>query len=117
MSSKYALDVSALFADTIALYTHLTADIHQLMGEMNSISPQQIAEKCGFLVATKKMLTDFDQQILDILEVTGSDIAGEPMIHNYRLALAHASHASNNLYQHLQAQKVILQTISINSLL
>ena len=96
LSSKYALDVSALFAETVALYTVFAQDIHQLISEINSCSPPQLAERCGMLADRKKEIATFDQQIIDILEVTGHDIAEEPMIHDYRIALAHATHASSN---------------------
>lgn len=116
LSSKYALDVSSLFAETVELYTSFSQDILQLIADISVFSPQQIADRCGSLVDTKQVLAGFDQQIIDILDAAGEDIVGEPMVHDYRLALAHATHASNNLYQHLQAQKVILQEISLNAL-
>lgn len=115
LSSKYALDVSALFAETVALYTNFAQDIQQLIHDIHSCTPQQLADRCGMLVDSKKILTTFDQQIIDILEVTGRDIAEEPMIHDYRIALAHATHASSNLHQQLQAQKIIIQTNFLNS--
>ena len=48
-----------------------------------------------------------DQQMLDIIELAGSEIKQTSMIHDYRVAFGRANMACSDLHQQLQAIKTM----------
>lgn len=101
-------DVGHFFSVITEAYVHFQESVLQLDHSITTSSPQQILEGFEILKQKRNKLSILDQQMFDIISLAGSEIAGEPMIQEYRVAFARASMACNNLSQNLKALRCSL---------
>jgi hypothetical protein len=108
-SNSQITDVVHFFSTITEKYEFLARDILQTINKITVYSPQQIFDECQKIGEQRNKLTIMDQQMLDIIELAGSEIAQTSMIHDYRVALARANMACSDLHQQLQALKTTMQ--------
>jgi hypothetical protein len=108
-SNSPITDVVHFFAHTTDAYLQFEQKIAGLISILPSLLPQQLADECNQLRDQKAQLEILDQQMFEILDLAGDQIAQDSMIQDYQVALARANMASYVLYEKLQVVKKILQ--------
>ena len=114
-SKTQITDVVHFFSTITEKYEFLAHDILQIINNMPIYSPQQIFDECNKIGEQRNKLTIMDQQMLDIIELAGSEIAQTSMIQDYRMAFTRANIACSDLYQQLRALKTSLQEAKVPS--
>ncbi len=117
ISSRHATSVSNVFVETVTSYRSLTHDILQLIEDIPSSSAEEIALACNNIKKKKEKLQQRDEQIVDILNIAGYELSHNDLVYDYRTALAHASNATNELYQSLLTKKLDIQIDSLQAVL
>lgn len=102
-------DVVEFFSEITDAYKQFQKDILHLQHKIPTSSPQQILEGCKKIRKKQTNLEALDQQMIDIINFVGKEIAHEPIVHDYRMAFAQANMACTNLYQNLKALKCSLE--------
>ena len=116
-NSRHATNVSDVFIESVKAYSSLTNDILQLIQKIPTSNSGQIAESCSDIETQKKDLKTLDDQIIEILSIAGDELSHNDLVYDYRTALAQASNASNELYQHLLTKKLDIQIDSLRDLI
>lgn len=106
-------DVGHFFSKITAAYVHFQESVLQLNHTLGSFSPQQILDECEKIQQKRNDLAVLDQQMFDIISLVGSEIADEPIIHDYRVAFAGANMACTNLSRNLKALRCALEKENI----
>lgn len=101
-------DVVQFFSEITAAYTQLRESILYLVHNIPTYSPEQILDGCVKVRQQQNTLAIMDQQLIDIINLVGSEITHEPFVHDYRIAFAHANMACSDLYQNLQELRLTL---------
>ncbi len=109
VSHDQITDVVQFFDEITASYLSFECNILKLIKKIPQYTPQQISAECNKIAVQRKKLAIMDQQMIDIIELAGNEIALSPMVHHYRLAFAGANMACINLYQKLLALRASLQ--------
>ena len=117
INTKHATNVSDIFVETVLSYRSLTDEILQLIQQIPTSSAEEIAASCNSIEENSKRLHALDEQIITILDIAGYELSHNELVYDYRTALAHASDAINELYQHLLTKKLDIQIDSIKALL
>lgn len=102
-------DVGHFFAKITAAYVHFQECVLQLNHTLPNFSSQQILDECEKIRLKRESLAVLDQQMFDIISLVGSEIADEPIVHDYRVAFAGANMACTNLSQNLRALQLVLK--------
>jgi len=110
-------DVTDFFYTITEKYQYFEYDILQIISKMPEYSPQQICHECSKISEQRNSLAVMDQQMFDIMDLAGAEIAQNPMVHKYRVAFARANMACTNLHQKLKALRATLDAGSTNHLL
>ncbi len=116
-TSRHATNVSDVFIESVKAYSSLTDHILQLIQDIPTSSPDQIVKSCNDIEAKKNRLKTLDEQIIEILGIAGYELSHNDLVYDYRTALAQASNASNELYQHLLTKKIDIQIDSLRDLI
>jgi hypothetical protein len=74
-------DVVHFFAHTTDAYLQFEQKIAGLISILPSLLPQQLADECNQLRDQKAQLEILDQQMFEILDLAGDQIAQDSMIH------------------------------------
>lgn len=109
---SHITDAVLFFSETTVAYEQFEQNILNLLHNLSTLSLQQLRTSCRKLRQEKARLEVFDQQILDIIDLAGRSISEDPIIDEYRLALAKAKKASNTLAHELRAIRAILSEIA-----
>lgn len=113
---RQATDVSQFFIDITEAYLLFEGSILHLLNKLPAYTPEQILLESKKLGRQRVQLSILDDQMLEIIELAGAELARTHLVHDYRVAFAKASMASNNLYQKLLSVWAILQDESTNSM-
>ncbi|MGB3212415.1 MAG: hypothetical protein WBB19_17060 [Desulforhopalus sp.] len=108
-TKSHITDIVLFFAEITSAYAQFEQNILCLCRNIPELAPKNILDESKKLRDQKAHLEILDQQMFDIINLAGEKIAQEPMIQDYRVALARANTASNELYQKISAIKEILQ--------
>jgi predicted nucleic acid-binding protein len=108
IASRQATDVKLFFSILTDSYDRLTKGVLELISNMDAYTPQQILEECNKLREKRNKLVNMDQQLIDIMDLAGNEIAQSPMVNEYQIVFSRANMACNNLYQKLLLLKEIM---------
>ena len=103
------LDVTAFFNTLTDGYIQLTCSSNALESRLDTLTPQAIKSECERLNLHRNELNLLDDQLIDILGLTGADSSLSGLIENYSLALMKARIACDKLYHRLADLKESLQ--------
>lgn len=106
-------DVGHFFSKITAAYVHFQECVLQLNHKLADFSPQQILDECEKIRQKRDNLAVLDQQMFEIISLVGSEIADDPILHDYRVAFAGANMACTNLSQNLRALRCSLEKKNI----
>ena len=106
-------DVGHFFSKITLAYVHFQECVLQLNHTLGSFSPQQLLNECEKIRQKRESLAVLDQQMFDIISLVGSEIADEPIVHDYRVAFAGANMACTNLSRNLKALRCSLEQKNI----
>jgi len=79
----------------------LTRSSNALKSQLDTLPPQAIQSECEKLASHRNELNLLDDQLIDILALTGADSSLSGMIDNYSIALMKARIACDKLYHRL----------------
>lgn len=102
-------DVTVFFNNLTDGYIQLTRSSNTLKSQLNTLTPQAIQSECERLALHRNELNLLDDQLIDILDLTGADSSLSGLIDNYSIALMKARIASDKLYHRLADLKESLQ--------
>lgn len=103
------VDVAQFFMEITEAYLDFEASVLRLLKAVPEISPARIFAECRQLGVERQKLATLDDQLLDILNLAGTEVVHTTMIHDYRVAFAKASMACCNLQQQLLAIRATLE--------
>ncbi len=99
---KSAITDVAVFITTLTDgYVQLTQLSNLLKSQIDILTPQAIQSECEKLTLHQNELNLLDDQLIDILGLTGADSSVIAMIDAYSIALHDARIASDKLYDRL----------------
>lgn len=107
-SNCHAIDVKLFFIEITEYYDSFTKNVVELINNMEVYSPEQISDECSRLSEKRNKLTDMDQQMFNIIDLAGNELAQRPMVDEYKIAFAKANMACNDLYQKLLLLKTMI---------
>lgn len=106
--SKNTVDVKLFFAEITQGYWELTTVINLFFENLPSYTFEQISLECTEIQEKKTKLSLLDEQLFNIISLSGSEIKDEPFVDEYRNAFNGAISACNDLHTHLQLTKAEL---------
>lgn len=108
-SPSQITDVVHFFTNITEDYLFFESKVLKLTETIYSYSPQQLSKECAKINTQRNQLTSMDEQMFDILKLAGKELAEQPMINDYHIALTRANLACNGLSQKLHEVKHSLQ--------
>lgn len=112
MKNVAIIDVESFFDTIIAGYTQFGHSAATLAAEISSLSPDLIQQKCRQLDTDRQRLAVLDSQLIDILNLAGSDLAGSDYVVRYRNAFSVASQAIEDIQCRLLSIRQSLQDVT-----
>ena len=106
--SNNTVDVKLFFAEITQGYSELTTVIHDFSQNLSSYKFDQIAAECSKIQKKRDSLSHLDEELFNIISLTGYEIQNEPFVNAYRIAFNDALSACNDLFTHLQLTKAEL---------
>ena len=106
--SKNTVDVKLFFAEITQGYSELTVAINHFFENLASYSFEQISLECSIIQEKRTKLSILDEQLFNIISLTGPEIKNEPFVDEYRTVFNNAISACNDLHAHLQLTKAEL---------
>ncbi|MCP4341716.1 MAG: hypothetical protein GY799_23250, partial [Desulfobulbaceae bacterium] len=83
-------DVTVFFNTLTDGYVQLTRSSNTLKSQLDILTPQVIQSECEKLALHRNELNLLDDQLIDILDLTGADSSLSGLIDNYSIALMKA---------------------------
>ncbi len=103
LSTDQLTDVLGFYNDITDSYLHFEHCVVTLTSNMSGYSAEKIAIECDKIYKHRELLKQKDDQMFDILDLAGSEIANQPIISDYHIALTRANIACNHLYEKLNS--------------
>lgn len=112
VSKEQITDVRDFFSSIISDYIQLEQNIIALQSKLQTSSPDKIFQECSLLLDQKQKLSQSDSQLIEIMDLAGSEIVHLAFIEQYKDAFAKVRNACNSLYLEMkQLKRVIHQDI------
>ncbi len=105
---RQTTDVTKFFKEITEKYLALEKSTHHLIINITDYSHQQLFDECNKLAEHKNKIAIMDQQMFDIIDLAGKELAHSPLVQDYRIAFAKANMACSNLYEQLNILKTTL---------
>lgn len=112
MENLSIIDVTDFFDKIIKGYTRFAQSASDLASEIPSLSPDRIQNRCQELNCERKLLSQLDEQLLDIINIAHEDLVTSRYIAQYRNAFSSATNAIDDIQKQLQIAKDALETVT-----
>ena len=96
------------FVDSITRYKILEREADTLIATMESLSPDQILDKCSELSCLQKEISENDERIIELIKFNGPSILDNPCTGEYQRALQRALDASDRVASKARTIKALL---------
>jgi hypothetical protein len=105
------LDVEQFFTELIASYTLLYKRINVFADNLADYNVSEIASECKKIKSQQENLALRDQELINILDLAGDELACELLVQDYRYAFIRTTSACDNLSKNLL---ILKSTLSVH---